>query len=265
MFVYLSKFLPQFVYPLGLVTIILFLSLFFLKHRKLAFWFILLSLVLLSVAGNRYFSAGLTRLVEWQYLPPAELPEADAMVVLGGGTESLDPPRQMAEVNGAGDRMLYADWLYDQGASPIILLSGGNLGFSSLRGTTPAYEMQQIMLQLGVPEEAMILQEDSQNTAEDALFSAEILRDLEIDEIILVTSALHMPRALALFEAQGLAVIPAPTDYTITTLAWSEMMDLELKDILLNLMPSSGALNQTTGVLKELLGTLVYRQQGWID
>ena len=121
------------------------------------------------------------------------------------------------------------------------------------------------MLQLGVPEEAMILQEDSQNTAEDALFSAEILRELEIDEIILVTSALHMPRALALFEAQGLTVIPAPTDYTITTLAWSEMMELELKDLLLNLMPSSGALNQTTGVLKELLGTLVYRQQGWIN
>ena len=187
------------------------------------------------------------------------------MVVLGGGTESMDPPRQMAEVNGAGDRMLYADWLYDQGASPLILLSGGNLGFSALRGTTPAYEMQQIMLQLGVPEEAMILQEDSQNTAEDALFSAEILRELEIDEIILVTSALHMPRALALFEAQGLTVIPAPTDYTITTLAWSEMMALELPQVLLNLMPSSGALNQTTGVLKELLGTLVYRQQGWIN
>jgi len=55
------------------------------------------------------------------------------------------------------------------------------------------------------------LENDSENTAENAFYSAEILREKNIKTIILVTSAMHMPRSVALFEAQGLNVIPAPT------------------------------------------------------
>ena len=266
MFVYLSKFLPQFVYPVGLVFLLLILTLILVRKRaKAAAWLIIIVLLILAIAGNRWVSAALTRSLEWRYIPPKQTPSADVIVLLGGGTESADAPRPMTEINGAGDRILYTAVLYKAGAAPHILLSGGNLEFSHSRGTTPAEDMQQILALTGVPAEALWLQEKSQNTAEDALYSAEILKEKGISKIILVTSAQHMPRSVALFEAQGLEVIPAPTDYTITEQYWSELMRFEPSQILLNLMPSSSSLNQTTQALKEYLGMGVYKLQGWME
>jgi len=136
------------------------------------------------------------------------MPQAPVIVVLGGGTESADYPRPMSEINSAGDRIVYAAWLYQEGVAPHILVSGGNVGFSTSRGTTPAEEMTELLILMGVPENAIWQQSDSQNTHEDALYSAKILMNEDIAEIILVTSAMHMPRAKALFKYQGFKVIP---------------------------------------------------------
>ena len=57
----------------------------------------------------------------------------DAIVVLGGGTESEQFPRPMVEVNSAGDRVLYAGKLYKEGKAPYILLSGGNISWYNSR------------------------------------------------------------------------------------------------------------------------------------
>ncbi len=51
--------------------------------------------------------------------------KADAIVLLGGGTEAPDTPRQMVEVNSAGDRVLYAAQLYKAGAAPLIISLAG--------------------------------------------------------------------------------------------------------------------------------------------
>ncbi len=209
MFVYLSKLLPLFIYPLGIVTLLLILGLSSERRKKWHKTFLILALVTLLLGSNRWVSYGLARSLEWQNLPSETTPQAEVIVVLGGGTESGDYPRPMTEVNGAGDRVLYAAKLYHDGAAPIILVSGGNLGFSSARGDTPAEEMTDLLNMLGVPTESIWQQDQSQNTYEDALYSAELLREKEITEVILVTSAMHMPRAKALFENQGIAVIPA--------------------------------------------------------
>ena len=220
MFVYLSKLLPLLVYPLGLACILLILGLILDKRPRWRKGLITAALVLLWLASNRWVSYGLARSLEWRHLPSESIPQAEVIVVLGGGTESADPPRPMTEVNSAGDRVLYAAKLFQQGAAPNILVSGGNLDFSSARGQTPAEEMAQILALTDVPEEAIWQQTESQNTYEDALYSARMLADRGITEIILVTSALHMPRSLALFEKQGLDVIPATVDFTITEQSW---------------------------------------------
>ncbi|MFZ3071095.1 MAG: YdcF family protein [Anaerolineaceae bacterium] len=260
MLAYLSKFLPQFVLPVGLVALLLFISLFLIhKKPKAATWLVVISLLLVSVGGNTYFAAYLTRSMEWRYMPPASTPKADAIVVLGGGTESPDTPRQMVEVNGAGDRVLYAAKLYKEGAAPLIILSGGNLGFSQARSTTPAQEMRAMMITLGIPEKALVLQEKSQNTAEDAAYTLEILEGKGIEKIILVTSAAHMDRSVMLFRDEDLEIIPAPTDYTVTSQSWNNLMHWDYKIVLLNLMPNSQSMNQTNAILREYMGILFYR------
>jgi len=182
-------------------------------------------------------------------------------VLLGGGTEPADAPRTGVEVNGAGDRVLYAAQLYKQGAAPLIILSGGNLAFSQARGSTPAQEMHALLLELGIPEDAMLLQDKSQNTAEDAAFTKQILVEKGIKTVILVTSAAHMERALMLFYDPQYSLIPAPTDYSVTHQYWDYLMQWDAKTVLLNLPPTSQALNLTSNIFHEYLGILVYRLQ----
>lgn len=260
MFAYLSKLLPQFVLPLGLAAVLLFVSLFLIKHKpKAAMGLVIAALLVIVVGGNTYFSTFLARSMEWRYMPPTETLSADAIVLLGGGTESPDTPRQMVEVNGAGDRVLYAAKLYQQGAAPVIIVSGGNLKFSSARGYTPAEEMRALLITLGIPENAVVLQDKSQNTSEDALYTRALLTERGFSKIILVTSANHMDRAIMLFEKEELEIIPAPADYSVTQRSWDNLMQWNWKTVLLNLVPSAGALSQTTTVLREYIGILFYR------
>lgn len=173
------------------------------KRKRLQRGLMIVSLIILWLAGNRWVSYGLARSLEWRNLPLQNIPAADAIVLLGGGTEPGDPPRSMVEVNSAGDRVLYAAYLYQQGAAPVILVSGGNLGYVSARNSTPAEDMTELLILMGVPESAIWQQPDSQNTYEDALYSSKILAENKITEVILVTSAQHMPRSKALLKNRG--------------------------------------------------------------
>ncbi len=260
MIAYLSKVLPQFVLPVGLTAILLFLTLFLIKKKpKTAFWLVLISLLVVSTAGNAYFSAFLTRSLEWRYMPPTGEVKADAIVLLGGGTEAPDTPRQMVEINSAGDRVLYAAQLYKAGAAPLIILSGGNMSYSQARSTTPAQEMQAMLVGLGVPQEALVLQSQSQNTAEDAYFTSAILAEKQIRTVILVTSAAHMERALMMFASPEISIIPAPTDYNVTQRSWENLMRWDWKTILTHVMPDGGNIARTNLILHEYLGIFFYR------
>jgi len=263
MFVFLSKTLPLLVYPVGLVSILLLAALM-IRRPRLGRALLAAALILIFVSGNRWVSTSLARSLEWQYLPPAETPHAAAIVVLGGATEPGAYPRSAAELNGAGDRVLHAVRLYKQGKAEHILLSGGYITWLEARSSTPAEEMAEIMELMGVPREALWLQTRSQNTYEDALYSAEMLRQNNIDRVLLVTSAMHMPRSVALFEKQGIQVVPLPTDYGVTQAGWDDLFTLDHPSKLFDLIPSVGAISQTSNVMKEYIGMLMYRWKGWI-
>lgn len=262
MFVFLSKLLPPLVYPLGLACLLI---LFALLIRRWARWqraALILALLILWMGGNRWVAMGLARPLERRYLPPVPLPPAEAIVLLGGGTASPNAPRPITEVNSAGDRVIYAAWLYHQGKAPVILASGGLLDWTPAR-TTPAQDMAALLEMMGVPADAIWLQPESHNTHEDALFSARILKEKGVRRILLVTSAWHMPRSVRLFQAQGLDVLPAPTDFYVTDADWEDLSRFDLRAQLLGLFPSAENLGLTTRMLKEYLGMLVYDLQGY--
>ncbi|MEN8173677.1 MAG: YdcF family protein, partial [Chloroflexota bacterium] len=110
MFVYLSKLLPTFIYPLGLAVILIVLALGTKSKPRFQGASLVLAFFVLWVGGNAWVSTSLTRSLEWQYLPPDDLPEAEVLVVLGGGMDSSQYPRSTVEVNSAGDRVIYAAW-----------------------------------------------------------------------------------------------------------------------------------------------------------
>ncbi len=263
MFIILSKIIPPLVYPLGLCCLLIFAALVIYRKIRLQRCLLLLALCLLLLGGNRWVTFGLLRSLEWRYLPLTEIPEEEVIVVLGGSTQSAIYPRQMVEVTGAGDRILYAFWLYQQGKADHLLLAGGSIDWLSSE-ENPATDMASLFKIFGVPEEALWLEPDSRNTYEDAQYSAKILKEKGISRIILVTSALHMPRSVALFEKQGLQVIPAPTDFVVTQRGWDNLTKTNLAGHLYNLLPSAENLSITSRALKEYLGILVYGIKGWL-
>ncbi len=102
------------------------------------------------------------------------------------------------------------------------------------------------------------------NTHEDALFCHEILAEKGINRIILVTSAIHMPRAAAIFKRQGFDVIPAPVDYSVTQAKWEDITQIKFPNILVDFFPNVGNMGMVSNAIKEYLGIFIYNFRGWL-
>lgn len=263
MFLFLSKFLPPLVYPLGLACLVLAVALACRGRRRQA-TLIIFSIALLWLGGNRLVGMAIMRSLESRYLPLAQIPRAPVIVVLGGGSRSPDFPRPTAELNEAGDRLLYAAWLYKQGAAPHLLLSGGRAVWLGSGRVDEAEVMAQVLEMMGVPRAALWIEDGSRNTYENAGETRRVLAERGITEIILVTSAMHMPRSVRLFERQGLRVIPAPTDFQVTQADWDYFTQPHPGIQALNLFPDAEALVVTSRALKEYIGMIVYALRGWM-
>ena len=187
-------------------------------------------------------------LVENQYpqAPIASFEQAQAIVVLGGGIAPPSGKSTEINLNAAADRVWFAARLFHAGKAPLVLVSGGSDperdAYSEARASAVFFA------DLGVPAQAIVLEEASRNTRQNAAFSATLLKARGISQILLVTSALHMPRAMALFAAQGLQATPAPTDFEASqlpppgVLAW---------------LPEAQALDLSGRAIKEIVGKWV--------
>lgn len=188
----------------------------------------------------------------YPHMPAAQLPTADAIVVLGGNTANgranwfLPYDKDTAIV-----RVDTALALYEAGRAPKVVLSGGALegDVSEARGMAHVLKLQ------GIPDEALVLENSSRTTYENATLTEEELKEHGFKRILLVTSALHMPRAMAAFSKQGVSAIPAaappqiflPADGSITP--W---------------LPHMRTLDASRSIIKEYAGLLVYWMRGWV-
>lgn len=183
-------------------------------------------------------------------MPVTPETKADAIVVLAQGTLSAETPRQRVEVGEQADRLLYAATLYQQQAAPLIILSGSES--QTATGRT-------LLLELGVPAEAIQVQDQANNMREDAALSAPILALQNVKHILLVTSAIQMDRAYFLFRQLDIEITPAPADYRVTLQDWEELSDWNWRSIINQLMPTSEAFDQSADVLWEYVGLAFYR------
>ncbi|MCC0176699.1 YdcF family protein [Waterburya agarophytonicola K14] len=262
-FLFLSKLLPLFIYPLGFSCILLLVALWFcFKRSRWTFIPVLLAFIVLMTASNVQFSNSLVTSLERQYLPQEKTPQADAIVVLGGATRNDESPRIMPDMSERGDRLLYGVKLYKDGAAPYILLTGGRIEWYGGE-SSEAESMATIMEIMGVPRDAMLLESRSLTTYENALYSKEILDRRNLKKILLVTSAAHMPRSMAIFKKQGIDAIPAPADFLVSDRNLIESKT-SAQSRIISLFPNPESLDRTTQILKEYIGTFIYRLKGWL-
>jgi uncharacterized SAM-binding protein YcdF (DUF218 family) len=262
-FLFLSKLLPLFLYPLGLSCCLLVLALFLLwKKSRWSAVPVAIALAVLFIAGNSGVKNIIFTSLEEQYLP-SMIPQAQAIVVLGGATYPLEKPRRMAEINESGDRLLYSVKLYQDQKAPLIIASGGRVAWNGEdQSKGEAQDMASLMVMMGVPQTAIVLEPKSLNTYQNAVNVKQILEEKNINEIILVTSAFHMPRAIAIFQKLGITAYPAPTDFLV------DQADREpsttIQDFILDSFPQADNIAFNTKALKEYIGHLIYRFKGWI-
>lgn len=254
---FLFKFLPLFVYPVGLVTILLIFGLVAMVRlrRRTAITAISAAVVILYISSIPIMAQALVRSLEYQNLPQA-LPVVEAIVVLGGGTKSQTYPRSWVEVAEAGDRILYGSRLWLQKKAPFLVLSGGRTSLLGEGGRAESEDMAEIAEALGVNRISILQDPDSFNTYENAVNVQKILKLEKLNKILLVTSAIHMPRSLAIFKKLGVEAIAAPTDF-------NAIQNSEPPNIFA-FLPDADALKSATNALKEYLGIFTYRLNGWL-
>jgi uncharacterized SAM-binding protein YcdF (DUF218 family) len=136
--------------------------------------------------------------------------DAKAIVVLGGGIRRGAPEYALADEPSwrSLERMRYGAQLARSLQLPMLLTGGSAPGtIGSEAGAMRRVLEQDFNIQ------ARWVEDQSLDTADNARLSAQLLKADGIIRVFLVTHAIHMPRAVALFERQGLQVIPAPMGF----------------------------------------------------
>ena len=254
-----GKSLSLFLDPLAL-AIILLVSAFLVKKRRPNVFQItyVLTVMFLAVAACPTVEVWLTASLERQYPDRAidSYPSAQAIVVLGGSIRMPSSAHHVSAIIDSSDRLLMALRLYHAGKAPLVVLSGGNnpLYFKKLPEQSEAEIMRRLLVEWGVPDTAIEVEGGSINTYENAVFSHRLLAGQGIRQIILVTSAIHMPRAAAAYREAGFDLVPAPADFQT---GWRPATTM------FRWMPEADALVNSSKAIHEWLGLWVYRLRGW--
>ncbi|HEV3109403.1 MAG TPA: YdcF family protein [Candidatus Binataceae bacterium] len=258
MIVFLSKLLAPALSPIVIICGLLAIAIVAGRRRpRVARCAAIAAALVLLLSSNRWIAMLVTGYLELRNVPNGPLPGAQAIVVLSSGVEPAIPPQPAILLDGAtANRLLYAAQLYHEGKAPVVIVSGGRTPW--LKNIAPMSEsMAEVMELLGVPKSAIIQEPDSANTYENAVDVKAILQARHIGRILLVTSAMHMPRALALFKHQGVDAIAAPCEFLSVSPGAGGW-----RGVIIGLIPDSDSLHLTSSALRELLGFAVYRAAG---
>lgn len=204
--------------------------------------------------------------LEYIYAPIASQDAlgVDIIVLLSGGAErNLNRPISSQVTSSSISRLCEAIRLFLLNPSANLLISGG--GPSSLRSDLAnSSVIADLAVSLGVPRNKIICETRSQNTYESALY---VRRYVGSKSFILVTSAMHMPRAMSVFRRLGMKPIAAGADYRSTKekpldlMAESHSFDAWLRKWVAEL-PNAQELEDFTDCLHEFFGLLWYRIVG---
>ena len=228
----LKKVISSAIMPLSITLFILFLGLLYLYNHNLkkAKLFITTGFLALFLIGYQPFTNFLFSPLETKYSKLTKIPKDITHILLLGG-----------DVDNRGWEALR---LYHSIENAKIITSG----YKGIYDIPEATRTAKIFQNMGIPKEDIIIHNKPKDTKEEAIETKKLLGN---KPFILVTSSYHMPRAIALFQKEGLNPIAAPTDTKIN------------KNRFISI-PTGGGINKTETALHEYLGLLWSRIKGQI-
>ena len=241
--IYLHKILPLLVSPLSIVLIIILIGTFF-KSKKIS----LLGLLILIFCSVPIISNKLIFYLEKDYSLQSvkDVTKADAIVVLSGMISTINSKEKLSyEFNDSIDRILSGIDLFKEDKASFLILTNGKMPWSV--GIPEGEYLKDFSIKYGIPEDRILLTDNVQNTDQEAISVKKLLKTNEAN-IILVTSAFHMPRAKKVFEAANIKVIPFAVD-----------IKTPIKKItIIDFIPSANSLKDTSHFFREMIGRLYY-------
>lgn len=252
-FFILSKILVFLISPLTWVFTLLGFSLFSrdpLRKRR----FFIISLIAFYFFSNSFIADEAMRL--WEVTTPDLKPtqKYDYAVVLGGMIW-YDARQDKPQFMRGADRIFQTIPLWKNGQIKKIIISGGS-GSISHPEEKEADILKNYLLKIGIPDSCIITENQSRNTRENALLTKKLIDSLHINsEMLFVTSAFHLRRAIGCFKKAGITnIVPYPAD------RYSGPRKYELDFMLI---PNGDAMEQWELLLHEITGYLVYKIRGF--
>jgi uncharacterized SAM-binding protein YcdF (DUF218 family) len=254
MFFILSKTISQLFMPLTTITLC-FLFSFWIKNKVWTRRLRVLGLALLLICSNSFLVGQVMKWWEIEAVPFENLERRTAVaIVLTGVVNTSKKPQDRIYFHAGADRITHALRLYQEGYVQKIVVSGGtgNIWDQSLK---EAPLLAKFLQRAGVPAEDIIVESNSRNTYESAQAVKEILQaNFSNHQYILITSAFHMRRAKAVFDHQQVNTTCFSADFRTGDLP---------PNIFTFLVPSTGALHNSTILVKEWMGFLAYKFAGY--
>jgi len=233
----ISKVVGFLLLPSNLVALIGILGLvaLLLRWRRLGAALMAVSVVALALAGWSPLGALPLKILEDRF-PPLRIEVPVTGIVMLGGAVNVHLTRDHGApaLNDAAERVTAVAALARRYPDARILLSGGARDHRDTKPITESSIARDVLIAMGVPAERIEMEERSRNTWENAEESVAVAKPQPGEVWLLVTSANHMPRAVACFRAAGFPVVPYPVDYrtpgprwpVASTAAGLEMLDL---------------------------------------
>jgi uncharacterized SAM-binding protein YcdF (DUF218 family) len=199
-------------------------------------------------------SSSLCRLLEARHPRPQKLARPPAAIVmLTGVTDDMRVTPSYYELAEGADRLVETVRLAHEYPRALVVLSGGSSALRPRGRQREARVLARLARELGVPAARILVDERARNTRENAVESKRLLERRKVrGPVLLVTSAIHMPRALGCFERAGARVTPWPVDFQGLGYGPGAFV------------PRSDGLLRSRMVLHELVGLLAYWVMGYI-
>jgi len=222
---------------------------------RIGWWAVLVGTLMLLVFSLWPVAHMLVYSLEYRHSSPSsEVVETlNVIVVLGAASYPSGGLRAEAELSGIGYSRLYKGVsMFRRSGASVLALCGCGLGGDT---ESDAEVMKTVAINLGIPEDRILIETKSRTTMENAIRLAELLPRGQIWRIGLVTSATHMLRAEKVFSRQfpEHVIVPIPTNYRYDQAAWSAK----------HAIPSVRAIEQSTVALHEWVGILWYSLRYW--
>ncbi len=242
----------NFLAELGILAVLLMATRFAVLGRRLAVTtLVLLALAAFSPLGNLLLYPLESRFPQWDSSRGAP----NGIIVLGGSVDTdLSAAHHTPVVAHAADRMLAPAELARRYPNARIVFTGGNANVISTDAKEADYSGP-ILENLGIPKERLILERESRNTYENALFTKRLVGPKPGERWLLVTSAFHMPRSVGIFRKAGFPVEAYPVDWRMGG-----------RDDLFSFTNlGADGLSRTDVAVREWIGLVAYRLLGRTD